>query len=177
MASGTFFFGEAELFYILTVDVTSGCISQYPKRCTFLPASPSSLPISCIRLCVGTGRASVSQLSQLDNEMTSLATLPNFTLSAVRDIRLGLSAKLYQTTEAALRIVLGGLDNWANFVRQIMSAITGLDGLGRLLTPLPSKPHAQSRYYYHSTFTQSSHSTTPFIRRCSSFNTTRAAFS
>ncbi|KAJ7481471.1 hypothetical protein FB451DRAFT_1085095 [Mycena latifolia] len=95
------------------------------------------LSLSESMLCMGTGRAPVSHISQLDHDMASLATLPDFTLSAVRDIRLGLSAKMFQMTETALRARLKSADDLSAFFNTTNTSIYAMDGLGRLLTPLP----------------------------------------
>ncbi|KAJ7704382.1 hypothetical protein B0H17DRAFT_9700 [Mycena rosella] len=95
------------------------------------------LSISESMLCIGTGRAPVSQISQLDHDMTSLATLPDFTLSAIRDIRLGLSAKMFQTTETAFKTRLKSAQDLSSFFKTINNLSSTMEGLGRLLSPLP----------------------------------------
>ncbi|KAJ6590937.1 hypothetical protein DFH09DRAFT_1025917 [Mycena vulgaris] len=106
-----------------------------------------SLSISESMLCVGTGRGPVSRISQLDNDMASLATLPDFTLSAIRDIRLGLSAKLFQMTETALKTRLKSANDLSVFFHTLNSSNYAIEGLGRLLNPLPGEIHCYKTFY------------------------------
>ncbi|KAJ7481454.1 hypothetical protein FB451DRAFT_129074 [Mycena latifolia] len=119
------------------------------------------LSLSESMLCMGTGRAPVSHLSQLDLDMTTLPTLPDFTLSAIRDIRLGLSAKLFHMTENALNTRLKSADDMSAFFHTTNASIQSMEVLGRLLTPLPGKichdvtgprPHPSAVVSQHDTF-------------------------
>ncbi|KAJ7028676.1 hypothetical protein C8F04DRAFT_1289686, partial [Mycena alexandri] len=97
------------------------------------------LSISESLLCIGTGRMPVSHLSQLDHDMVSLSSLSEFTLPAVRDVRLGLSAKMFEISEAALKLRLKSITmaDMGPFFTQINTCISSMEGLSRLLTPLP----------------------------------------
>ncbi|KAJ7856622.1 hypothetical protein B0H13DRAFT_2672973 [Mycena leptocephala] len=95
------------------------------------------LSISESMLCLGTGRTPVSHFSQLDREMINLSSLPHFTLSAVRDIRLGLGAKLFDITETALKFRLKTVADLGAFFDQINASISSMEGLSRLFVPLP----------------------------------------
>ncbi|KAJ6590954.1 hypothetical protein DFH09DRAFT_1138182 [Mycena vulgaris] len=83
------------------------------------------LSISESMLCIGTGRAAFGY---------AILTSP---FSAIRDIRLGLSAKLFQMTETALKTRLKSASDWSVFFRTLNSSNYAMEGLGRLLTPLP----------------------------------------
>ncbi|KAJ7907342.1 hypothetical protein B0H13DRAFT_2019088 [Mycena leptocephala] len=95
------------------------------------------LSISESMLCIGTGRTPVSHLSQLDHDMISLSSLPPSTLSAVRDNRLAMSAKIFDITETALKHRLKGVEDSESFFDQINTLIYSMEGLSRLFTPLP----------------------------------------
>ncbi|KAJ7721040.1 hypothetical protein B0H16DRAFT_1603590 [Mycena metata] len=97
------------------------------------------LSISESLLCIGTGRMPVSHLSQLDHDMVSLSSSADFTLSAVRDVRLGLSAKMFEISEAALKLRIKSIAaaDMGPFFTQINTFIASMEGLSRLLTPLP----------------------------------------
>ncbi|KAJ7164867.1 hypothetical protein C8R46DRAFT_1097479 [Mycena filopes] len=97
------------------------------------------LSISESMLCIGTGRTPVSSLSQLDHDMVSLSSLAEFTLPAVRDIRLGLGAKMFEISETALKLRLKSTNavDMGPFFSQINTVISSMEGLSRLLTPLP----------------------------------------
>ncbi|KAJ6591026.1 hypothetical protein DFH09DRAFT_1138355 [Mycena vulgaris] len=110
------------------------------------PASPIFSLIPFVRLCIGTGRAPVSHISQLDKDMASLAALPNFTLPAIRDIRLGLSAKMFQMTEIALKTRLKSVADLSAFFHTVNGSNYSMEGLGRLLTPLPVVTQQDSFY-------------------------------
>jgi len=96
------------------------------------------LSISESMLCLGTGRMPVSHFSQLDHEMINLSALADFTLSAVRDIRLGLSGKLFDISESALKIRLKTVEDLGAFFDKINASLQSLEGLSRLIMPLPS---------------------------------------
>ncbi|KAJ6588289.1 hypothetical protein B0H19DRAFT_1098632 [Mycena capillaripes] len=96
-----------------------------------------NLSISESMLCLGTGRTPVSHFSQLDQQMVDLSSLPDFTPLAVRDLRLGLSAKMFDITETALKLRLKSVGDLGSFFEEINSRIQTTDGLSRLLTPLP----------------------------------------
>ncbi|KAJ7084027.1 hypothetical protein B0H15DRAFT_911462 [Mycena belliarum] len=104
------------------------------------------LSISESMLCMGTGRTPVSHLSQLDHDMASLATLPDFTLSAVRDIRLGLNAKILQLTEAVLQARLASGSQLGEFFQRTNASVYSMEGLSRLLYPLPVVTQYDSFY-------------------------------
>ncbi|KAJ6625104.1 hypothetical protein B0H10DRAFT_2003701 [Mycena sp. CBHHK59/15] len=88
-------------------------------------------------LCIGTGRTPVSHRSQLDRDMTSLAALPNLTLSSVRDARLGLIGKMYDVAQTALQARLKRAEDLGTFFHSINSMASTMEGLSRHLTPLP----------------------------------------
>ncbi|KAJ7084061.1 hypothetical protein B0H15DRAFT_849935 [Mycena belliarum] len=88
-------------------------------------------------LCMGTGREPVSRLSQLDLDMASLPTPANFSLAVIRDIRLGLRAKMYHMTESTLKSRLASVEDMKAFFRDINTSIHSMHVLGRLLNPLP----------------------------------------
>ncbi|KAF7343402.1 hypothetical protein MVEN_01772600 [Mycena venus] len=92
-------------------------------------------------LCLGTGRMPVSHFSAQDHEMINLSALADFTVSAVRDIRLGLSAKLFDISESALTIRLKSVDDMGAFFDKMNASIQSLEGLSRLITPMPSITH------------------------------------
>jgi hypothetical protein len=72
--------------------------------------------------------------------MINLSSLPHFTLSAVRDIRLGLGAKLFDITETALKFRLKTVADLGAFFDQINASISSMEGLSRLFVPLPGEP-------------------------------------
>ncbi|KAJ6591000.1 hypothetical protein DFH09DRAFT_1138290 [Mycena vulgaris] len=116
-------------------------------QCTPFPASPIFSLIPFVRLCIGTGRAPVSHISRLDKDMASLATLPNFTLPAIRDIRLGLSVKMFQMTEIALKTRLKSVVDLNAFFHTVNGSNYSMESLlGRLLTPLPVVTQHDSFY-------------------------------
>ncbi|KAJ7628374.1 hypothetical protein FB45DRAFT_748179 [Roridomyces roridus] len=88
-------------------------------------------------LCIGTGRVPVSQLSAVDLDMTALATLPGFNIPYVRDIRLGLAAKMFSFTQQALQLRLKRMEDLASFFKQVNTITYTMEGLSRLLNPLP----------------------------------------
>jgi hypothetical protein len=81
----------------------------------------------------------VSHLSQLDQDVLNLSSLPQFDLSAVRDIRLGLSARMFDITETALKFRVKSVADLGSFFDQINASISTTDGFSRLFTPLPGK--------------------------------------
>ncbi|KAF7343403.1 hypothetical protein MVEN_01772700 [Mycena venus] len=95
------------------------------------------LSISESILCLGTGRTPVSHFSQLDQDMLSLSSLPDFTLTAIRDIRLGLTAKMFELSETALKLRLKGPEDLPHFFEKVNESIYALEELSRLFTPLP----------------------------------------
>ncbi|KAK7042474.1 hypothetical protein R3P38DRAFT_2890671 [Favolaschia claudopus] len=96
------------------------------------------LSVSESMLCLGTGRLPVSQFSQADHEIINLSAMADFSLSAVRDIRLGLNAKLWDISETALKLRVSNFDDLEAFFEKINSSLHLLEGLSRLITPLPS---------------------------------------
>ncbi|KAF7366731.1 hypothetical protein MSAN_00931200 [Mycena sanguinolenta] len=96
------------------------------------------LSISESMLCLGTGRTPVSHFSQSDHEMINLSAMAEFTLSAVRDIRLGLTAKLFDMSEIALTLRMKNIDELEAFYDKITASLQLLEGLSRLITPLPT---------------------------------------
>ncbi|KAF8205533.1 hypothetical protein K438DRAFT_514383 [Mycena galopus ATCC 62051] len=99
-----------------------------------------------LRLCVGTGRTPVSHLSQLDRDMIGLSSFPSFNISAIREWRLGVTAKLCDITETALKLRLKSPDNLEFFFEQINLAISSMEGLSRLFLPLPIVTQCDSFY-------------------------------
>ncbi|KAJ6588290.1 hypothetical protein B0H19DRAFT_1098634 [Mycena capillaripes] len=97
-------------------------------------------------LCIGTGRTPVSHISKLDQDLLSLSSLPHFNLSAIRDIRLGLGARMFQLAEAALKLRLQNAAELGTFFEQINDKINNMEGLGRLVTPLPVITRSDSFY-------------------------------
>ncbi|KAJ7264897.1 hypothetical protein B0H12DRAFT_1321323 [Mycena haematopus] len=95
------------------------------------------LSISESMLCIGTGRTPVSQLSQLDLEMITLSCFPRLNVAAIRDFRLGITAKLFNITETALKLRLKSVNDLEPFFHQINSYIYSMEGLSRLFSPLP----------------------------------------
>ncbi|KAJ7253025.1 hypothetical protein B0H12DRAFT_1233738 [Mycena haematopus] len=89
-------------------------------------------------LCLGTGRIPVSHFSQSDHQMINLSAMGEFTLTAVRDIRLGLTAKLFDISETALTIRTKSVDDLGPFFDKINASLQLLEGLSRLMTPLPT---------------------------------------
>ncbi|KAJ7507168.1 hypothetical protein B0H11DRAFT_193434 [Mycena galericulata] len=87
-------------------------------------------------LCIGTGRLPVSRISQLDHDMAALTSLPKFTLSFVRDVHLGLRAKMFNIAEKGLQLRLNSAQDLASFFSQVNASGYSMDGLSRLLTPL-----------------------------------------
>jgi hypothetical protein len=79
----------------------------------------------------------VSRRSQLDADMISLSTLTSFTLPSVRDVRLGLMATLFDISESGLSLRLQSLPEFGIFYAALNDTMSTLDGLQRLLTPLP----------------------------------------
>ncbi|KAJ7672558.1 hypothetical protein DFH06DRAFT_1319973 [Mycena polygramma] len=88
-------------------------------------------------LCIGTGRTPVSEISQLDQDLLNLSSLPRFDLSAVRDIRLGLTARMFDVAQNALKLRLKSVADLTDFFDQINASLGGMENLGRFLTPLP----------------------------------------
>ncbi|KAJ7792644.1 hypothetical protein B0H14DRAFT_2534001 [Mycena olivaceomarginata] len=89
-------------------------------------------------LCLGTGRMPVSHFSLSDHEIINLSAMADFTLSAVRDIRLGLGAKLFDISETALTFRVKSVDESEAFFDKINASIQLLEGLSRLIMPFPS---------------------------------------
>ncbi|KAK6974954.1 hypothetical protein R3P38DRAFT_3128742 [Favolaschia claudopus] len=73
-----------------------------------------------------------------DHEIINLSAMADFSLSAVRDIRLGLNAKLWDISETALKLRVSSFDDLEAFFEKINSSLHLLEGLSRLITPLPS---------------------------------------
>ncbi|KAF7364011.1 hypothetical protein MSAN_01059800 [Mycena sanguinolenta] len=94
------------------------------------------LSISESMLCIGTGRPPVSHLSQLDLEMITLSSFPQLNVAAVRDFRLGITAKLFNLAETALKVRLKSVNNLETFFDDINACIYSMEGLNRLLSPL-----------------------------------------
>jgi len=69
--------------------------------------------------------------------MLNLSSLPDFTLSGVRDIRLGLTARMFEMVETALKLRLKSAEDMPHFFDQINESISSLEALSRLFTPLP----------------------------------------
>ncbi|KAJ7685714.1 hypothetical protein DFH06DRAFT_1075306 [Mycena polygramma] len=88
-------------------------------------------------LCLGTGRTPVSHLSQVDQEMIDLNSLPHFTLSSVRDIRLAVVGKMSQMAESALRLRLKSVKDLESFFEDINNSMYAMEGFSRLFMPLP----------------------------------------
>ncbi|KAJ7764566.1 hypothetical protein DFH07DRAFT_811654 [Mycena maculata] len=88
-------------------------------------------------LCMGTGRTPVSHISQLDHDMTNTIAPHKFTSSFFRDVRLGLSAKMFNFAEKAILLRLRSAKDLGPFFAKINSIMYSMEGLGRLLTPLP----------------------------------------
>ena len=84
----------------------------------------------------------VSHFSQLDHEMINLSAMADFTLSAVRDIRLGLTARMCEMVETALKLRLKSAEDLPHFFDQINESIYSLEGLSRLFAPLPGRTQA-----------------------------------
>ncbi|KAJ7201041.1 hypothetical protein GGX14DRAFT_658803, partial [Mycena pura] len=95
------------------------------------------LSIAESMLCVGTGRTPVSHLSPVDHDMTALSSFSHFTLSSVRDIRLGLIAKVFDVCETALKLRLQRADDLAAFFRKMNDHVCTMEAISRLLKPLP----------------------------------------
>ncbi|KAF8208176.1 hypothetical protein K438DRAFT_1813558 [Mycena galopus ATCC 62051] len=96
------------------------------------------LSMSESMLCLGTGRIPVSHFSPSDHEMINLSAMADFTLSAVRDIRLGLGSKLFDLSQKALTFRAKGVDDLEAFTDNINASNRLLDGLSRLIMPLPA---------------------------------------
>ncbi|KAJ6501934.1 hypothetical protein C8R45DRAFT_974877 [Mycena sanguinolenta] len=95
------------------------------------------LSISESMLCIGTGRPPVSHLSQVDLEIITLSSFPRLNVAAVRDFRLGITAKLFNLAESALKVRLKGVNDLEAFFDDINACIYSMESLNRLLSPLP----------------------------------------
>ncbi|KAF8208174.1 hypothetical protein K438DRAFT_1961686 [Mycena galopus ATCC 62051] len=95
------------------------------------------LSISESILCLGTGRMPLSRLSQPDQDISSESSFPGFALSAVRDVRLSLFARMFNMVETALKLRLASAEHLGSFFEQINESIHSLEGLSRLFAPLP----------------------------------------
>ncbi|KAF7337872.1 hypothetical protein MVEN_02010200 [Mycena venus] len=95
------------------------------------------LSISESMLCIGTGRTPVSTISPVDRTIVSLSSLPSFTPFAVREFRLGITARLFELTETVLKLRLRSIEDLESFFDQINSAVYSMEGLSRLFSPLP----------------------------------------
>jgi hypothetical protein len=98
--------------------------------------------LSSVRQCLGTGRTPVSELSKQDQDMLDLSSLPEFSLSAVREYRLALIARMFDMVETALKLRLESAADLGHFFEQINESIYSLEGLSRLFAPLPGKTQA-----------------------------------
>ncbi|KAF7366732.1 hypothetical protein MSAN_00931300 [Mycena sanguinolenta] len=87
-------------------------------------------------LCLGTGRKPVSYFSPVDQHIFDEALFPE-SLSAVRDVRLGLMARMFDMVETALKLGLESPEGLGHFFEQINESIYSLEGLSRLFAPLP----------------------------------------
>ncbi|KAJ7253024.1 hypothetical protein B0H12DRAFT_1117114 [Mycena haematopus] len=87
-------------------------------------------------LCLGTGRTPISYFSQLDQYIFDETLFPD-SLSAVRDVRLGLMARMFDMVETALKLRLESPEDLGHFFEQINESIYSLEGLSRLFAPLP----------------------------------------
>ncbi|KAJ7052806.1 hypothetical protein C8F01DRAFT_566039 [Mycena amicta] len=95
-----------------------------------------SLAVTESGLCIGTGRTPVSHLSPLDHDMTALSSFPDFTLSSVRDIRLGLVAKIFHVCESALQLRLQRVEDLETFFSKMNDFTYSMEGMNRLIKPL-----------------------------------------
>jgi hypothetical protein len=86
----------------------------------------------------------VSHFSLSDHEIINLSAMADFTLSAVRDIRLGLGAKLFDISETALTFRVKSVDESEAFFDKINASIQLLEGLSRLIMPFPCKRQSRS---------------------------------
>jgi hypothetical protein len=62
-----------------------------------------------------------------------------FSLATVRDIRIGLGAKMFDVAETALKIRLSRLEDLQSFFQKMQTSMYSMECLSRLLTPLPGK--------------------------------------
>ncbi|KAF7293006.1 hypothetical protein MIND_01199900 [Mycena indigotica] len=119
-----------------------GLRAEKPQKMTEIDESTHkwrlwmSLAVVESALCVGTGRTPVSHLSPLDHDMTALSSFPEFTLLSVRDIRLGLAAKVLHVCESALQLRLQRVDNLETFFNKMNDLTYTMEGMSRLIKPL-----------------------------------------
>ncbi|KAF7336208.1 hypothetical protein MVEN_02168600 [Mycena venus] len=95
------------------------------------------LSISESMLCLGAGRTPVSHFSQLDQDILNQSSPAHLTLSSVRDIRLGLTARLYDMVQNALKVHLKAAQDLGRFFDQINEFLDSLESLRRLFAPFP----------------------------------------
>ncbi|KAJ6463943.1 hypothetical protein C8R45DRAFT_1024662 [Mycena sanguinolenta] len=106
----------------------SGCIQQW-RMWVHLSICESIL-------CLGTGRKPISYFSPVDQHIFDQTLFPE-SLSAIRDVRLGLTARMFDMVETALKLRLDSPEGLGRFFEQINESIYSLEGLSRLFTPLP----------------------------------------
>ncbi|KAK7007709.1 hypothetical protein R3P38DRAFT_3029607, partial [Favolaschia claudopus] len=93
------------------------------------------LAISESILCLGTGRDPLSHFSPLDQEMVNFSSSPDSSLAVIRDMRLGLFARMFSMTETALKLTLEHVDRLGQFFEQINESLYALESLVRQFTP------------------------------------------
>ncbi|KAK7042473.1 hypothetical protein R3P38DRAFT_2890668 [Favolaschia claudopus] len=93
------------------------------------------LAISESILCLGTGRDPLSHFSPLDQEMVNFSSSPDSSFAVIRDMRLGLFARMFSMTETALKLTLEHADRLGHFFEQINESLYALESLVRHFTP------------------------------------------
>ncbi|KAF7981746.1 hypothetical protein HWV62_32365 [Athelia sp. TMB] len=87
-------------------------------------------------LCIGTGRFPLSSRSKSDCDVIEWSPALCSTLESGRDVRLGLSGKIYATAEAGLRLRLEKPEDLESFYLKSADIFAEMDTLGNFITPL-----------------------------------------
>ena len=89
-----------------------------------------------VRLCIGTGRLPLSSRSESDSDVIDWSSASCTTLESGRDVRLGLSGKIYAAAEAGLRLRFEKEEDLEPFYLKSAEIFSEMDSLANFLTPL-----------------------------------------
>ena len=91
------------------------------------------------RIFIGTGKPRVSRRSDADYTLINVPAYGG--LPAAREMRLGLMAKLIDTTEKGCSLSLAGQDDIETFYSEAVEILTKFDVLKRFKAPNPGQSH------------------------------------
>ena len=89
-----------------------------------------------VRLFIGTGRLPLSSRSESDSDVIEWSPASCTTLESGRDVRLGLSGKIYAIAEAGLRLRFEKEEDLEAFYLKSADIFAEMDSLANFLTPL-----------------------------------------